>query len=36
MLLGRTAMLSLLVNPSKSYCQGFISKATVLNTYIAN
>ena len=36
MLLGRTAMLNLLVNPSKSYCQGFISKATVLNTYIAN
>ncbi len=36
MLLGRTAMLNLLLNPSKSYYQGFISKATVLNTYIVN
>jgi hypothetical protein len=34
MLLGRTAMLNLLINPSKSYCQGFISKSMALNEYI--
>ena len=34
MLLGRTAMLNLLINPSKSYCQGVISKSMALNEYI--
>ncbi len=33
MLLGRTAMRNLLINPSKSYYQGFVSRTLVLNTY---
>lgn len=35
MLLGRTAMTNLLINPSKSYYQGSISRNMVLNTYIS-
>ncbi|GAB4163542.1 MAG: ATP-dependent zinc protease [Rickettsiaceae bacterium] len=33
MLLGRTAMKDVLINPSESYCQGRVSKNEVLNTY---
>jgi ribosomal protein S6--L-glutamate ligase len=36
MLLGRTAMQNLLITPSKSYCQGTVSKSMVLNSYIGN
>jgi ribosomal protein S6--L-glutamate ligase len=36
MLLGRTAMQNLLINPSKSYCQGVVSKTMVLNMYIGD
>jgi ribosomal protein S6--L-glutamate ligase len=33
MLLGREAMNTLLVSPTKSYCQGVVSAKKVLNTY---